>query len=88
VSPERKRCVVILLHSLLQAKASEARTVCAGKELAVWRDAEGEWRCFEDKCPHRRGTSFIVQLYTYWDLLKGKWPWRPASGRRCLPASY
>ena len=25
----------------------------AGKELVIWRDAEGQWRCFQDKCPHR-----------------------------------
>eukprot|EP01025_Chloroclados_australasicus_P020201 TRINITY_DN2126_c0_g1_i4.p1 TRINITY_DN2126_c0_g1~~TRINITY_DN2126_c0_g1_i4.p1 ORF type:complete len:527 (+),score=25.04 TRINITY_DN2126_c0_g1_i4:114-1694(+) len=24
-----------------------------GKDLVVWRDGEGVWRCFEDKCPHR-----------------------------------
>ncbi|CAL8461939.1 g1470 [Coccomyxa elongata] len=24
-----------------------------GVRLVLWRDAEGAWRCFEDKCPHR-----------------------------------
>jgi phenylpropionate dioxygenase-like ring-hydroxylating dioxygenase large terminal subunit len=24
-----------------------------GKRLVLWRDGAGEWRCFEDKCPHR-----------------------------------
>lgn len=24
-----------------------------GREFVVWRDVEGEWRCFEDVCPHR-----------------------------------
>lgn len=24
-----------------------------GHNLAVWRDADGEWRCFQDRCPHR-----------------------------------
>ncbi|KAK9835403.1 hypothetical protein WJX81_007403 [Elliptochloris bilobata] len=28
-------------------------TKLLGKELVVWRDAEGQWRCFQDKCPHR-----------------------------------
>jgi hypothetical protein len=23
------------------------------QRLVVWCDAQGEWRCFEDKCPHR-----------------------------------
>jgi phenylpropionate dioxygenase-like ring-hydroxylating dioxygenase large terminal subunit len=22
-------------------------------DLVLWRDAEGNWRCFEDLCPHR-----------------------------------
>ncbi|EIE25095.1 Rieske-domain-containing protein, partial [Coccomyxa subellipsoidea C-169] len=24
-----------------------------GMRLVLWRDAQGVWRCFEDKCPHR-----------------------------------
>ena len=24
-----------------------------GQRLVLWRDGRGEWRCFEDKCPHR-----------------------------------
>jgi len=24
-----------------------------GRELVLWRDAAGAWRCFEDRCPHR-----------------------------------
>ena len=24
-----------------------------GQRLVLWRDGGGEWRCFEDKCPHR-----------------------------------
>jgi phenylpropionate dioxygenase-like ring-hydroxylating dioxygenase large terminal subunit len=24
-----------------------------GRELVVWKDSEGEWRVFLDKCPHR-----------------------------------
>ncbi|KAH8970649.1 hypothetical protein BDL97_02G099000 [Sphagnum fallax] len=24
-----------------------------GRELVVWKDQQGEWRVFEDKCPHR-----------------------------------
>ena len=35
----------------------------AGKELVVWRDAEGQWRCFQDKCPHRcAGLQRILTL--------------------------
>ena len=25
----------------------------AGKDLVLWRDGAGEWRCFADKCAHR-----------------------------------
>lgn len=24
-----------------------------GKDLVIWRDAQSQWRCFEDACPHR-----------------------------------
>lgn len=24
-----------------------------GERMVLWRDGEGQWRCFEDKCPHR-----------------------------------
>lgn len=24
-----------------------------GKDLVVWKDGAGEWRCFQDACPHR-----------------------------------
>jgi phenylpropionate dioxygenase-like ring-hydroxylating dioxygenase large terminal subunit len=24
-----------------------------GERLVLWRDGKGQWRCFEDKCPHR-----------------------------------
>ncbi len=24
-----------------------------GKELVIWRDRQNQWRCFEDRCPHR-----------------------------------
>lgn len=25
-----------------------------GKALVAWKDGEGQWRVFEDACPHRR----------------------------------
>lgn len=27
-----------------------------GKQLVLWRDAQGQWRCVEDACPHRCAT--------------------------------
>ena len=37
----------------LRPLQSEPGGVLAGKDMVVWRDRDGEWRCFEDKCPHR-----------------------------------
>ncbi|KAK9814221.1 hypothetical protein WJX72_002503 [[Myrmecia] bisecta] len=28
-------------------------TKLLGKELVIWQDAQQQWRCFEDRCPHR-----------------------------------
>ena len=28
-------------------------TLIAGKEVVIWQDAQKQWRCFEDRCPHR-----------------------------------
>jgi hypothetical protein len=25
-----------------------------GRELVVWKDGEGQWRVFDDSCPHRK----------------------------------
>ncbi len=27
--------------------------------MVIWRDGEQQWRCFEDKCPHRWLLSHI-----------------------------
>lgn len=24
-----------------------------GRDLVLWRDSQGDWRAFEDRCPHR-----------------------------------
>ena len=39
--------------------------VLAGKELVIWRDAEGQWRCFQDKCPHRCARRQRILILTY-----------------------
>ena len=28
-----------------------------GSSLVLWRDAAKVWRCFEDRCPHRRDSA-------------------------------
>ena len=34
--------------------ADPRQPCCAGKEIVVWRDAQRQWRAFEDLCPHRK----------------------------------
>lgn len=31
-----------------------------GMRLVLWRDAGGDWRCFEDLCPHRCISGVLV----------------------------
>ena len=38
----------------LQTMADRWQPCCAGKEIVVWRDAQQQWRAFEDLCPHRK----------------------------------
>ena len=53
----------------------DACALWAGKELVVWRDAEGQWRCFQDKCPHR---CTVLHLLHCWFARQGglaaDWP--------------
>ena len=44
---------------------SQQNGLCLGKDMVVWRDSKGTWRCFEDRCPHRlvltaRTPSFLL----------------------------
>ena len=39
-----------------------------GKRLVLWRDAEQQWRTFEDKCPHRLAPLSGKPLFQYQDL--------------------
>ena len=48
-----------------QGKCAQVPTAVQllGQRLVLWRDAAQQWRCFEDKCPHRLAPlSGIVQL--------------------------
>ena len=43
------------LSSFVHATMAHPRQpCCAGKEMVVWRDAQQQWRAFEDLCPHRK----------------------------------
>lgn len=33
-----------------------------GERLVLWRDADQQWRCFQDKCPHRLAPLSGVSL--------------------------
>ena len=33
-----------------------------GSSLVLWRDAAKVWRCFEDRCPHRRASARCPHL--------------------------
>jgi nitrite reductase/ring-hydroxylating ferredoxin subunit len=56
----------------------------------LWADAAGQWRCFEDRCPHRLATlsdglvdkqrGEIVCAYHGW-----RFQVRPAAATRGLP---
>lgn len=35
-----------------------------GKDLVIWRDAQKQWRCFEDACPHRYATVGVCPATT------------------------
>ena len=36
-----------------------------GVRLVLWRNAQGAWSCFEDKCPHRLAPLSGMPLLTY-----------------------
>jgi len=51
-----------------QARRPHAITVL-GRDLVVWRDQQGDWRAFDDVCPHRlaplSGRSFWETPHPY-----------------------
>ncbi|WIA30048.1 hypothetical protein OEZ86_000143 [Tetradesmus obliquus] len=36
--------------------AKPNKVTLLGKDYVLWADAAGQWRCFEDRCPHRLAT--------------------------------
>eukprot|EP01026_Neomeris_dumetosa_P056729 TRINITY_DN51_c0_g1_i1.p1 TRINITY_DN51_c0_g1~~TRINITY_DN51_c0_g1_i1.p1 ORF type:complete len:509 (-),score=32.37 TRINITY_DN51_c0_g1_i1:646-2172(-) len=42
------------IQSLINLEADRPNQLqLLGRDLVVWQDGERQWRCFEDKCPHR-----------------------------------
>lgn len=51
------------VHVLAMLDPSRPHAVeVLGKQLVLWRDGEGHWRCMEDACPHRCGLQVCTQL--------------------------
>lgn len=54
--------------------------VILGKQLVLWRDGDEEWRCFEDRCPHRRVPLSEGRLETDGTLQCAYHGWRFTGG--------
>ena len=48
----RSNWYAVQVVNFMDASRPHAVTVL-GRPYVLWRDAQGEWRCFVDECPHR-----------------------------------
>jgi len=55
-----------------------------GKELVLWRDGLGKWRCFEDFCPHRLAPLSEGRVESDGTLLCAYHGWRFDSKGNCV----
>jgi phenylpropionate dioxygenase-like ring-hydroxylating dioxygenase large terminal subunit len=55
-----------------------------GKELVLWRDGSGKWRCFEDFCPHRLAPLSEGRVESDGTLLCAYHAWRFDSQGNCV----
>ena len=55
-----------------------------GKELVLWRDGSGKWRCFEDFCPHRLAPLSEGRVESDGTLLCAYHAWRFDSEGNCV----
>ena len=55
-----------------------------GKDLVLWRDVNGKWRCFEDFCPHRLAPLSEGRIESDGTLLCAYHAWRFDSDGRCV----
>lgn len=54
-----------------------------GKDLVLWRDGTGQWRCFEDACPHRLVPLSEGRIEADGTLLCAYHAWRFDGEGRC-----
>lgn len=55
-----------------------------GKDLVVWRDGKGKWRCFADACPHRLAPLSEGRVEADGTLLCAYHAWRFDAEGRCV----
>ncbi|CAL5224943.1 g7712 [Coccomyxa viridis] len=55
-----------------------------GKRLVLWRDAEEQWRCFEDKCPHRLAPMSEGRIHRDGTLMCSYHGWRFQGDGACV----
>ncbi|WP_026733903.1 aromatic ring-hydroxylating dioxygenase subunit alpha [Fischerella sp. PCC 9605] len=55
-----------------------------GKNLVLWRDGSGKWRCFEDFCPHRLAPLSEGRVESDGTLMCAYHAWRFDSEGKCV----
>lgn len=55
-----------------------------GKDVVLWRDAAGKWRCFADACPHRLAPLSEGRVESDGTLLCAYHAWRFDSEGKCV----
>jgi len=55
-----------------------------GKDIVLWRDGSGKWRCFEDCCPHRLAPLSEGRVESDGTLLCAYHAWRFDSEGNCV----
>lgn len=55
-----------------------------GKDLVIWHDQQGEWHCFEDRCPHRLAPLSEGRIEVDGTLMCAYHAWRFDGEGHCL----
>ncbi|GAB4277923.1 MAG: Rieske 2Fe-2S domain-containing protein [Oscillatoriaceae cyanobacterium] len=55
-----------------------------GKDMVLWRDRTGKWRCFEDACPHRLAPLSEGRVESDGTLLCAYHAWRFDAAGNCV----
>ena len=55
-----------------------------GREMAIWKDGSGRWRCFDDACPHRLAPFSEGRLESDGTLLCAYHAWRFDGEGQCV----